>query len=175
MGAHTRFLQHIETVQQASVADHAVEELFDQIREMARERDAALASIEEWKTQAEDAARRAERAARQIELWKQQVAEHIMDLDRRLKAAEQGSGVLKHRNWFLEGTLRAVYEWYETNPQQLPDTLAMLLTASLLPTQTAPSTDAEPDPAFTPHPGSRRIGPPRGASGEAHRPEPSAH
>lgn len=175
MGAHTRFLQHIETVQQASVADHAVEELFDQIREMARERDAALASIEEWKTQAEDAARRAERAARQIELWKQQVAEHIMDLDRRLKAAEQGSGVLKHRNWFLEGTLRAVFEWYESNPQQLPDSLAMLLTASLLPTQTAPSTDAEPDSAFTPHPGSRRIGPPRGATGEAHQPGSTAH
>ncbi|MET0396377.1 MAG: hypothetical protein ABW277_06110 [Longimicrobiaceae bacterium] len=165
MGAHTRFLQHIETVHQAGIADQAVEQLFEQIREMARERDAALSSIEEWKTQAEDAARRAERAARQIELWKQQVAEHIMDLDRRLKSAEQGSGVLKHRNWFLEGTLRAVYEWYENNPRQLPDTLAMLLTASLLPTQTAPSADAEPEPSFSAHPGSRRIGPPRGAPG----------
>ena len=142
MGAHSRFLQHIETVQGSGVADRAVEDLFAQIREMARERDEALASIEQWKTEAEDSARRAERAARQIELWKQQVAEHITDLDRRLKAAEQGSGVLKHRNWFLEGTLKAVYEWYEANPQQLPESLAMLLTASLLPTQAAPSHDA---------------------------------
>ncbi|HLL45777.1 MAG TPA: hypothetical protein VK399_03680 [Longimicrobiaceae bacterium] len=174
MGAHTRFLQHIDTVHQAGIADQAVEQLFEQIREMARERDAALSSIEEWKTQAEDAARRAERAARQIELWKQQVAEHIMDLDRRLKSAEQGSGVLKHRNWFLEGTLRAVYEWYETNPQQLPDTLAMLLTASLLPTQTAPSS-AEPEPSFPAQPGSRRIGPPRGMPEDARRSDSPAH
>ncbi|HEX2188003.1 MAG TPA: hypothetical protein VHG51_03845 [Longimicrobiaceae bacterium] len=142
MGAHTRFLQHIETVQHSGVTQKAVDDLFDQIREMARERDEALAAIEQWKTEAEDSARRAERAARQIEVWKQQVAEHILDLDRRLKAAEQGSGALKHRNWFLEGTLKAVYEWYEENPRQLPDSLGMLLTASLLPTQVISSEDA---------------------------------
>lgn len=158
MGAHSRFLQHIETVQHAGVADRAVEELFEQIRLMARERDEALAAIEQWKTEAEDSARRAERAARQIETWKQQVAEHITDLDRRLDAAERGSGVLKHRNWFLEGTLKAVYEWYEANPRQLPDSLAMLLTASLLPTQVVASEDAS---ALAPGDG-HRLGPAAG-------------
>lgn len=166
MGAYSRYRQHIDTVQQSGVADQAVEALFSQIREMARERDEALASIEAWKTQAEDAARRAERAARQIEVWKQQVAEHILDLDRRLKAAEQGSGVLRHRNWFLEGTLGAVYEWYQSNPQQLPDTLGMLLLASLLPTREAGPGDAAPEPPFGAVREERHLAPPQPRTGE---------